>query len=80
MPEKSSEQANQQILDSDRESDNSDVQATRALIQKLSPAKPKAPETKVREIFYCFYFIVATKTSLQHGALRSVQCWSLCTK
>lgn len=48
VPEKSSEQPNQPSLDSDRESDNSDVQATRALIQKLSPAKPKPAETKAK--------------------------------
>lgn len=58
VPEKSSEQPNQPSLDSDRESDNSDVQATRALIQKLSPAKPKPAETKVREIFILDILII----------------------
>ena len=38
-------------VDSDAESDKSDVQATRALIQKLSPAKPtKTAQSKVSEI------------------------------
>ena len=36
-------------VDSDAESDKSDVQATRALIQKLSPAKPaKTTSSRVR--------------------------------
>ena len=52
MPKKSAKQLDKPSLDSDRESDNSDVQATRALIQKLSPMKPKPVETKVREILY----------------------------
>ena len=43
----SAEQAKKPSLDSDGESDSSDVQATRALIQKLSPVKPKAKEAKV---------------------------------
>lgn len=58
VPEKSSEQPNQASLDSDRESDNSDVQATRALIQKLSPVKPKPAGTKVREIFILGILII----------------------
>ncbi|XP_078344630.1 DNA topoisomerase 2-alpha-like isoform X1 [Oculina patagonica] len=37
---KSQKKSNNASLDSDAESDKSDVQATRALIQKLSPAKP----------------------------------------
>lgn len=45
----SAEQAKKPSLDSDGESDSSDVQATRALIQKLSPVKPKAKEAKAKE-------------------------------
>ena len=37
---KSGTQSTKSSVDSDAESDKSDVQATRALIEKLSPAKP----------------------------------------
>lgn len=46
-PGKSSKQTKKGSVDSDAESDKSDVQATRALIEKLSPAKPKAADKRV---------------------------------
>lgn len=49
---KSQKKSNDASLDSDAESDKSDVQATRALIQKLSPAKPaNTLQSKVRFLF-----------------------------
>lgn len=49
---KSGKQSKKASVKSDTESDKSDVLATRALIQKLSPAKPtKAVQSRVREFF-----------------------------
>ena len=48
---KSGKQSEKASAESDTESDKSDVLATRALIQKLSPAKPaKTVQSKVREM------------------------------
>ena len=48
---KSGKQSNKASVESDTESDKSDVLATRALIQKLSPAKPaKTVQSTVREM------------------------------
>lgn len=48
---KSGEQTEKAGVDSDAESDKSDVLATRALIQKLSPAKPaKTVQSRVSEM------------------------------
>ena len=48
---KSGKQSEKTSVESDPESDTSDVLATRALIQKLSPAKPaKTVQSRVREM------------------------------
>ena len=48
---KSGKQSEKASVESDTESDKSDVLATRALIQKLSPAKPaKTVQSRVREM------------------------------
>lgn len=46
---KSSTKPSVDSANSDAESDKSDVQATRALIEKLSPAKPSKPAQKAKE-------------------------------
>ena len=49
---KSGKQSDKASVESDTESDKSDVLATRALIQKLSPAKPaKTVQSRVRKMF-----------------------------
>lgn len=49
---KSGKQSETASVESDTESDKSDVLATRALIQKLSPAKPaKTVQSRVRDMF-----------------------------
>jgi len=53
---KSGKQSKKASVESDTESDKSNVLATRVLIQKLSPAKPaKAVQSRVREFFINTY-------------------------